>query len=407
MSVDYVFKLRENFPIFNKVVNGKKLVYLDNAAITQVPISVINSFLYYYSNINSNVHRGVYFLSDVATGLYEGARKKIKKYINANNVCECIFVKGTTEAINLVAHSYLKCFLNKGDEILLSQMEHHSNIVPWYLLANSVGAKLKIIPMLFSGDLDLDCFNDLISDKTKIIAVTHISNSIGTINNIKKIISISHDKNVPVLIDGAQALGNFKIDVQDLDCDFYTISSHKMYGPSGVGILYAKKKYLDFMVPYQGGGDMIKHVEFSNIIWNDAPYKFEAGTPSIANIVAFGSCLDFLNSLNFNLLSDYKKKLFFYAIDKISSIKGVNIIANPKNRIEIISFVIENVHSHDFGTVADNYGISVRTGHHCSIPLMNYYNLLSTIRISLSFYNLRSDVDRLVEAILFAKKLLS
>lgn len=405
MSIDFIFKLRKNFPIFNKVINKYNLSYLDNAAITQVPSSVIEIFSYYYNNINSNIHRGVYYLSDVATELYEGTRVKIKKYINANDIRECIFVRGTTEAINLVANSYLKHIINPNDEIIISQMEHHSNIVPWYLLSKLTEAKLKIIPILSSGDLDLDTFKNMISDKTKFVSISHISNSIGTINDIKKIIDISHSKNIPVLIDGAQALGNIKINVRELDCDFYTISSHKMYGPNGVGLLYGKKKFLELMSPYQGGGDMIKYVEFSNIIWNDLPYKFEAGTPSIANVIAFGACVDFLNSLDFNLLLIYKKNLFNYAINKIGSIPGVKFIGFPKNRIEILSFTIDNVHPHDFGTIADNFGIAVRTGHHCAIPLMNYYNVSSTIRISLSFYNLYEDIDRLFDAILYTKKL--
>lgn len=404
MNTDFIFKFRKNFPIFNKFINKRNVSYLDNAAITQVPTCVIESFDYYYSNINSNIHRGVYYLSDIATNLYENSRNKIKKYINTNDASECIFVRGTTEAINLVANSF-RHVLKPNDEIIISQMEHHSNIVPWYLLSVYTGAKLKVIPILPSGDLDLYSFKKLISKKTKLVSVMHVSNSIGTINNIKEIINFSHDNDVPVLIDGAQALGNIKIDVKDLDCDFYTISSHKMYGPNGVGVLYGKMKYLDNMVPYQGGGDMIKHVEFSNIIWNDLPYKFEAGTPAIANIVAFGACLDFLSSLDFDLLSIYKKKLFNYAVDKINTIPGINIVGSPKNRIEVLSFTIDNIHPHDFGTIADNYGVSVRTGHHCTIPLMNYYNLSSTIRISLSFYNLYKDIDRLVDAILYSKKL--
>lgn len=405
MNLDFIFKLRKNFPVLDKIVNGYKIGYLDNAAITQVPISVVDSLVYYYFNINSNIHRGVYYLSDIATELYEGTREKIRKYINAGDVKECIFVRGTTEAINLVANSYLKNNLKTGDEIIISQMEHHSNIVPWYLLSNNIGAKLKIIPILESGDLNLGFFEKLISDKTKFVSISHISNSLGTINDIKKIIDISHANNIPVLVDGAQTLGNIKINVKELDCDFYTISSHKMYGPNGVGLLYGKKEFLELMSPYQGGGDMIKHVEFSNIIWNDLPYKFEAGTPAIANVIAFGSCIDFLDNLDFKLLSIYKKNLFNYAINKIGQIPGIRFIGFPKKRIEILSFVIDNVHPHDFGTIADSYGIAVRTGHHCAIPLMNYYKVPSTIRVSLSFYNLYEDIDRLVEAILYTKKI--
>jgi len=405
MKNDYILKLREYFPILRKIVNGYPLVYLDNAAITQVPINVINSLSMYYKNINANVHRGVYFLSEESTRFYEETRYKVKKYINARFCSECIFVKNTTEGINLVANSYVKMHLKKGDEILISEMEHHSNIVPWFLLSKEVGAILKVVPLLKSGDLDYEAFEKLLSSRTKIISITHISNSIGTVNNIKYIIDIAHKFDIPVLIDGAQSLLHGNIDVQYLNCDFFTMSSHKMYGPSGVGILYVRKEILEGMVPYQGGGDMIKHVSFDDIIWNDIPYKFEAGTPSIANIVAFGETLKFFNELDLDFLYKYKAYLCNYLCGKLLDLPGIKIIGNPINRTSIVSFVIDGIHSHDFGTFANYYGIAVRTGHHCSIPLMKRYNLLSTIRVSLGFYNMEYELDKLVDVILKSRKI--
>jgi len=405
MNNKYILNLRNKFPILNKIINDYPLIYLDNAAITQVPNQVIIALSNYYKDMNANVHRGVYSLSEISTKYYEDTRHKIKTYINANSSDECIFVKNTTEGINLVANSYVKPILKKGDEILISQIEHHSNIVPWFLLAREMGAVLKVIPLLETGDLDYSKFETLLSSKTKIVAITHISNSIGTVNDIKYIIDISHKYNIPVLIDGAQSILHTKIDVQKMNCDFLTISSHKMYGPSGVGVLYGKKSLLDKMIPYQGGGDMIKHVNFNNIIWNDLPYKFEAGTPSIGNIIAFGETINFLNSLDLNFLYKYKLELYNYIHEKLLDLSTVKVIGNPKVRTSIISFVIKDIHAHDFGTLANYYGISVRTGHHCSIPVMEYYNLVSTVRISLGFYNTMEELDKLVDIIFKSKKI--
>lgn len=407
MNNDIIQKVRSRFPIFKNKINGKRLAYLDNAAITQVPDVVIESFNDFYSNMNSNVHRGAYYLSEIATERYEGVRSKISKFVGADSPSECVFVKGTTEGINLVAYSFLRPLLKSGDEILISHMEHHSNIVPWYMLSKELDVKLKVIPMLKTGDLDYSSIDSLLTSKTKLVSVAHISNSLGTINNLKFIINLAHLKGIPVLVDGAQSLSNTCVNVKDLDCDFFAFSSHKMYGPNGLGVLYVKKHILENMIPYQGGGEMIKHVSFSNIIWNDIPYKFEAGTPAIANVIALGAAIDFLNSVDLKILFDYKKNLFNYACNRLSDIPGVVFIGNPKNRAEILSFLVDNIHPHDLGTVANYYGVSVRTGHHCSMPVMDFYGVSSTIRLSLSFYNVKEDIDSLVASILEAKKIFS
>jgi len=407
MNNNIIRNVKSCFPIFKKKINGKRLSYLDNAAMTQVPNVVIKSLSNFYSNMNANIHRGAYYLSEVATESYESVRYKISKFIGADFPCECIFVKSTTEGINLVANSFLRPLLKAGDEILISQMEHHSNIVPWYLLSKEFNVKLKIIPILKTGDLDYSKIDTLLTSNTKLLAVTHISNSLGTINNLKYIIDLAHFKNIPVLVDGAQSLSNTHINVNTINCDFFVFSSHKVFGPNGLGILYAKKHFLNNMIPYQGGGDMIKYVSFSNISWNDIPYKFEAGTPPIANVISFGSSIDFLNNIDLKFLFDYKKNLFDYACERLSKIPGVVFVGNPNNRTEILSFLVDNIHSHDLGTVANHYGVSVRTGHHCSMPVMEFYGISSTVRLSLSFYNVKKDIDTLVEAILAAKKIFS
>ena len=398
-------KIKSLFPILNYKINGKPLHYLDNAAITQVPKIVIDSLTNFYLRMNSNVHRGAYHLTEMATVAYEDTRNKIAKFIGASDSSECVFVKSTTEAINLVAKSYLEPILKKDDEILISHMEHHSNIVPWYLLSKKLNVKLKVIPIYQSGDLDYNKFLTLLTKKTKILAITHISNSLGTINDLQYLINAAHKNNIPVLIDGAQSLSNVKINVKEIDCDFFTLSSHKMFGPNGLGVLYAKQKYLKKMIPYQGGGDMIKHVNFSDITWNEIPYKFEAGTPPIANVIAFGSTIDFLNSLDWKTLTAYKKDLFNYTIDELIKIPGINIIGSPKNRAPIVSFIIDNIHPHDFGTIASHYGVCVRTGHHCSMPLMDFLGLSSTIRVSLSIYNTENDIKQLIFSIKKAKEI--
>lgn len=405
MNENDIKKIKSRFPIFKKKIKKNNLHYLDNAAITHVPDKVIKSITNFYTTHNSNVHRSAYYLSEIATEKYETAREKISQFIGSTDKTQCIFVKNTTEAINLVANSFLKPQLKKNDEIIISNMEHHSNIVPWYILTKELNAKLKIIPLLKSGDLNYKCIESLLTNKTKLLAITHISNALGTINDISNIIKLAHSKNIPVLIDGAQSLTNEKINVTELDCDFFTLSSHKIYGPNGVGVLYAKKTHLEQMVPYQGGGEMIKSVTFSKILWNDLPYKFEAGTQSIANIIAFGTTIDFLKEINITSFFEYKKKLTQYTLNALNKIKNLKIIGMPKKRANIISFTMKNIHAHDFGTIANHYGVCVRTGHHCSMPIMNFYNLDATIRISLGIYNTEEDIQKLIYSINEAKKI--
>lgn len=405
MNEQDIINIKKKFPIFKKNIRQDDLYYLDNSAITHVPSCTINALTKFYSTINSNVHRGAYYLSEKATEKYEASRAKITEFIGADNTSSCVFVKSTTEAINLVANSYVKPRLKEDDEILISHMEHHSNIVPWYILQEEIKIKIKIIPLLISGDLDYNLIDKLITKKTKFISITHISNAIGTINDIKRIIKIANEKKIPILIDGAQSFLYNKINLKELNCDFFTISSHKMYGPNGLGVLYAKKTHLENMKPYQGGGEMIKYVSFSKILWNDIPYKFEAGTQPIANIIALGSTIDFLNKLDLKSLYDYKRKLTEYALNRLTDIKNVTLIGSPINRAGIISFNIDGIHSHDFGTIASHYGVCVRTGHHCAMPIMDFYNISSTIRISLGIYNYKKDIDKLIEVILKTKEI--
>ena len=404
MNEQYIIELKKNFPIF-KNSDKKPLHYLDNAAITHVPDIVIDSLTHFYKNINSNVHRSTYSLSEKATEEYELAREKIANFIGVKNKNECIFVKNTTEGINLVAHSYLRNIVKPNDEIVISNMEHHSNIVPWYILSKELNLNLKIIPITQNGDLDYKNIEKFLTKNTKFLSIVHISNALGTINEIKSIIDLAHSKNIPVLIDGAQSLLNNMINIFELNCDFFVMSSHKMYGPNGIGLLYAKKKFLDVMTPYQGGGEMIKHVSFSNIIWNDIPYKFEAGTQPIANIIAFGKTIDFFKTLDLPKLIKYKKDLTNYALNKLTKINDVTIIGTPLNRTSIISFTIKGIHPHDFGTIANHFGVCVRTGHHCAMPIMEFYNISSTIRMSLAFYNLQEDIDKLIYSIIESKKI--
>lgn len=405
MNLSYIKNIRDCFPILKNKINGKNLVYLDNAAITQVPECVITSFINYYSTMNANIHRGAYYLSEVATENYENVRTNLCKFFNGESEKNFIFVRSTTEGINLVANSYLKQFLKSGDEILISHMEHHSNIVPWYVLAKELNIKIKVIPVLLDGTLDYEKIDVLISERTKLVSVCHVSNSIGTINDLKRIIFLAHQKDVPVLIDGAQSFSHCKINLIDIDCDFYSFSSHKMHGPNGLGFLYSKKKFLDKMIPYQCGGDMIKSVEFDDVVWNDYPYKFEAGTPAIANVIAFGETLKFLSNLDLEKLFLYKKSLFEYTYNKLLSIPYLRFVGNPKYNSSIISFLLDGVHPHDFATIANYYGVAVRTGHHCSMPIMKFFNINASIRVSLSFYNDFNEVDTLISSILEAKKI--
>jgi len=394
-----VQKIREDFPILKTQVRGKNLVYFDNAATTQKPISVIERIQKYYLEENSNVHRGVHYLSELATKEFESARETVRNFINAESIEEIIFTRGTTEAINLVANSFGKTFISEGDEIIISEMEHHSNIVPWQILCEERKAKLKIIPFDDNGELILDELENLITERTKLISIVHISNSLGTINPVKKIIEIAHSYAIPVLIDGAQSIMHSKIDVQDLGCDFFVFSGHKIYGPTGIGVLYGKKEWIDQMMPYQGGGDMIKSVTFEKTIYNDLPYKFEAGTPNIEGAIGLKAAIDYLNEIGLEQISVYENELLQYATDKLSEIPQLKIIGTAKEKASIISFILENIHPHDVGTILDFEGIAVRTGHHCTQPVMQHFNIPATTRASFSFYNTKEEIDKLFSAI--------
>jgi len=394
-----VEKIRSDFPILNQMVNGKPLVYFDNAATSQKPQCVIDALVKYYSEYNSNVHRGVHFLSEKATGEYEDARRKVKEFINARESDEIIFVRGTTEGINLVANSFAGNNLKAGDEIIISGMEHHSNIVPWQILRDKKGIILKIIPVNDRGELMMDKFEKLISEKTKFISVVHISNSLGTINPIKEIIDIAHRHNIPVLIDGAQSAPHMKIDVQNQDCDFFAFSGHKMFGPTGIGVLYVKKSILETMPPYQGGGDMIKTVSFEKTIYNDLPHRFEAGTPNIADTIGLGAAIDYMNKTGFENISEYENELLEYATEKISEIPDIRIIGTAKHKASVISFLAGNIHPYDAGTILDKLGIAVRTGVHCTQPVIDYYKLPGTVRASFCFYNTKKEIDIFIEGV--------
>ena len=390
---------RFNFPLLRKRVNGKPLVYLDNAATSQKPQVVIDALMRYYQEENSNIHRGVHYLSEKATQSYEAARAKVRMFVNAASVQEIVFVRGTTEGINLVAGSYGRKNIRQGDEVLISAMEHHSNIVPWQLLCEEKGAKLRVIPMNDDGELLLDEYERLLGEKTRLVAITHISNALGTVNPIKEMVLSAHRKGIPVLVDGAQAVPHRKVNVQDLDCDFYAFSSHKMFGPTGVGILYGKKHLLDAMPPYQGGGDMIKSVTFEKTIYNDLPYKFEAGTPNIAGGIALGAAIDYMGMLDMDAISAYEHDLLNYATEALRGINGIRIIGRAREKAGVLSFVIEGIHPHDIGTILDDEGIAIRTGHHCAQPVMQRFGVPATARASFAFYNTKDEVDILVKGI--------
>lgn len=394
-----VQKIREDFPILSTKVRGKNLVYFDNAATTQKPLAVIERIKKYYEEENSNVHRGVHYLSEIATREYETARETVKNFLNAESTEEIIFTRGTTEAINLVANSFGKTFINEGDEIIISEMEHHSNIVPWQLICEERKAILRVIPFDDNGELILDEFERMFNEKTKLVSVVHISNSLGTINPIEKIIEISHSFAVPVLVDGAQSIMHSKINIQELGADFFVFSGHKIYGPTGIGVLYGKKEYLEQMMPYQGGGDMIKSVTFKKTTYNDLPYKFEAGTPNIEGAIGLKASLDYLNSIGIEQIAAYENELLKYATEKLLQIPQLKIIGTSKEKGPIISFVLENIHPHDVGTILDYEGIAVRTGHHCTQPVMEHFKVPATTRASFAFYNTKEEIDILFQGI--------
>ncbi len=401
-----IMKIRNDFPLLSQKVHGKPLIYLDNASSSQKPKQVIDAISNYYLNEHSNVHRGVHYLSSAATEKYEAVREKIRKFLNAASSCEIIFTKGTTDSINLVASSFGKKFIQKNDEIIISEMEHHSNIVPWQMICDERGAKIRVIPINDNGEILMDEFNNLLNEKTKIVAVSHISNTLGTINPVKEIIYLSHKRNIPVLIDGAQAIPHLKVDVKELDADFYCFSSHKAYGPTGVGVLFGKEKWLNEMPPYQGGGDMIKSVTFEKTIYNELPQKFEAGTPPIAGVVGLGAAIDYINNIGFDFILERENELLEYATKKLLNIKGLKIYGNSKNKGAAISFLLDGIHPYDVGVILDQLGIAVRTGHHCTQPLMERFRIAGTVRASFAFYNTREEIDQLVSGLEKAKKLL-
>ena len=402
-----VLKLREQFPILNQTVNGKPLIYLDNAATNQKPLSVINSISSYYETINSNVHRGLHTLSERATEAYEGSREKVRDFINANSTNEIVFVRGTTEGVNLAASTFGKANVNEGDEIIVTEMEHHSNLVPWQNLCREKNAVLKYIPVNDEGELILDDLEKLITEKTKFISVVYISNTLGTINPIKKIIETAHRHNVPVMLDAAQAAPHLKIDVQDLDCDFLAFSGHKIYGPTGIGVLYAKEKFLEEMPPYQFGGEMIKSVSYEQTVYNDLPYKFEAGTPNISGAISLGAAIDFINSTGLEVIADQEKKLFDYAMKRMNEMGGIRFIGTAKEKASVISFLLEGIHPYDTGSILDNLGIAVRTGFHCTQPLIEQkYKLPGTVRASFAVYNTTEEIDIFAEGLKKVKQML-
>jgi len=399
--------IRKDFPILATTVNGKPLIYFDNAATSQKPWAVIKAIENYYTTLNSNVHRGVHHLSQKATDAFEASRNKIADFINAAHDHEVIFTRGTTEAINLVAHSFGKQFVHAGDEIIISALEHHSNIVPWQLLCEEKQAVLKVIPINNKGEIIMDEFRQLLNAKVKLVAVSYVSNSLGTINPVREIIELAHEQNIPVMLDAAQAIQHMAIDVQELDADFLAFSGHKLCGPTGIGILYGKEKWLNQMPPYQGGGEMIKTVSFDKTTFNELPFKFEAGTPNIEAAICLGAAVDYISEIGIENIRQYEAELLVYATEKLSAIPGIKFIGTAANKASVISFIIENVHPYDVGVILDQLGIAVRTGHHCTQPVMDFFGIPGTIRASFSFYNTTKEIDIFVKGVERAKAMLS
>jgi cysteine desulfurase / selenocysteine lyase len=393
------YRIREDFPVLQSSIRGKPLVYLDNAATTQKPRIVIDTMEVYYSAGNANVHRGVHHLSQIATDSFEGARTKVRKFLNAANDREIVFTKGTTESINLVAHSFVRSLLKKGDEIIVSAMEHHSNIVPWQVLCEQQGARLLVIPMTTSGDLILEEYEKLLSDRTRLVSVVQVSNVLGTVNPVEEIIQLAHSRGVPVMVDGAQAVPHMTVDVQALDCDFYAFSGHKVYGPTGIGVLYGKASLLEGMEPYQSGGSMIRSVSFEGTTFADIPTRFEAGTPHIAGGIGLGIAIDYLNQIGLDAAESYERELTAYAMQSLAQVPNLRLIGESETKVSAVSFVMENAHPHDVGTILDQDGIAVRAGHHCAQPVMQFYGIPATTRASTAFYNTREDIDALVSGL--------
>lgn len=392
-------KIREDFPILSRKIYGKPLVYLDNGATTQKPRCVVEAIVDEYYSVNANVHRGVHFLSQQATELHEAAREKVRAFINAKSTNEIVFTRGTTESINLLATSFGEAFINEGDEIIVSEMEHHSNIVPWQMLAERCGASIRVIPIDDKGELLLDEYEKLFTEKTRIVCVTHVSNVLGTINPVKRIVDIAHQHGVPVLVDGAQSAPHMKIDVQDIGCDFFAFSGHKIYGPTGVGVLYGKEDLLDKLPPYQGGGEMIQNVSFEKTTFNELPYKFEAGTPDYVGTNSLAKALDYVSAIGMDNVFAYEHELTRYATEQLSNIEGMRIFGQSDNKDAVISFLVRDIHHLDMGTLLDRLGIAVRTGHHCAQPLMTHYGIEGTVRASFGIYNTKEEIDVLVAGI--------
>lgn len=395
----------EDFPILHQKVRGQRLVYLDNAATSQKPSSVIAAIVKYYERDNANIHRGVHLLSERATELHEGAREKVRTFLNAREDKEIIFTRGTTEAINLVAQTYGRANIKEDDEIVISTMEHHSNIVPWQMLCQQTGAKLKVIPMTDAGELVFEEYEKLLNDRTRLVAVVHVSNALGTVNPVREIIAKAHARNIPVLLDGAQAVPHAPVDVQALDCDFYVFSGHKMCAPTGIGVLYGKKTLLEKMPPYQGGGDMIRMVTFEKTLYNDLPFKFEAGTPNIEGAVGLGAAIDYLTEIGMDRIVGYEAELLAYGTEALRTIPDLKLIGTAREKAGVLSFTLGDIHPHDIGTILDQQGIAIRTGHHCAMPVMERLGISATARASLAFYNTREDVDALVEGLKQVKKM--
>jgi cysteine desulfurase/selenocysteine lyase len=400
-----VQKIRRDFPALQQEVHGKPLIYMDNAATTQKPQVVIDAINQYYSVENANIHRGVHYLSEQATRAYEDARVKVQRFLNAEDERELIIVRGTTEGINLVAHSYGRKNIKAGDEIILTAIEHHSNIVPWQILCEETGARLRVVPINDRGEVLLDQYEQLLNPRTKFVALVHVSNALGTINPVKQMIEMAHERDVPVLVDGAQAVAHMAVDVQDLDCDFYVLSGHKLFGPTGVGILYGKAELLESMPPYQGGGDMILSVTFEKTTYNTLPHKFEAGTPHIEGVIGLGAAIDYVSGIGLNKIAAYEHELLAYGTEALSAIPGLRLIGTAREKASVLSFVLDGVHAHDVGTILDNEGIAVRAGHHCAMPVMQRFGIAATARASLAFYNTKEEIDALVRAIYKVKEM--
>ena len=399
--------VRADFPILSRRVHGKPLAYLDNAATTQKPVQVIETMDRYYREYNANIHRGVHTLSAEATAAYEAARKKVRDFLNAGSDREIIFVRGATEAINLVAQTLGRSTLKAGDEIIISTMEHHSNIVPWQILCEQTGAVLRVIPINDRGELIIEAYEKLLNEKTRIVSIVHISNALGTVVPISSVIAKAHQYGALVLVDGAQAVAHTACDVQALDCDFYVFSSHKLFGPTGVGVLYGKQRLLEEMPPYQGGGDMIKVVTFAKTQYNDLPYKFEAGTPNIAGVIGLGAALDYVNRIGLTAIAGHEQDLLAYGTAALQEVPGLRLIGTARDKAGILSFVMDGIHPHDIGTILDHEGVAIRTGHHCAMPVMDFFRVPATARASLAFYNTRAEIDVLVRALANARKIFS